>query len=236
MGNVICGFASILSAFEGNIIAACWLVFLASVFDALDGKIARLSGATSRFGVELDSLADFQSFGVAPAIIIYIVHLQFMDKWAWIIAIIYMTTVGYRLARFNLLATTSEKKAFLGLPSPAAAMGIVSFIIFSFHLWGELKFSQPLISMAVLYSALMVSHFEYDAFPDNFQTKASRIKFIILFAAVIAIILEPQLLLFPLVTLYIIIGLIRALYRFFTPGKSANLEVVDIDELERVNE
>ena len=70
MGSVVCGFLAILSTFEGDLITACWLVILAAFLDALDGKIARLSKATSRFGVELDSLADFLSFGVAPALII----------------------------------------------------------------------------------------------------------------------------------------------------------------------
>ena len=71
MGNVVCGFLAILSAFEGAITTACWFIILAGFLDALDGKVARLSGGSSQFGVELDSLADFLSFGVAPATLVH---------------------------------------------------------------------------------------------------------------------------------------------------------------------
>ncbi len=131
MGNVVCGFLAILSAFEGEITTACWLIILAGFLDLLDGKVARLSGASTRFGVELDSLADFLSFGVAPAVIVYVIKLSSMGKWGWIISIVYIMAASYRLARFNLLAHTDEKKIFLGLPTPGAALCLVSYIIFS---------------------------------------------------------------------------------------------------------
>ena len=102
MGNVVCGFLSILSSFEGNIIGACWFVILAGFLDALDGKVARLSGTTSQFGVELDSLADFLSFGVAPAVLMHSAKLTNLGKWGWIISIVYLMAASYRLARYNL--------------------------------------------------------------------------------------------------------------------------------------
>ncbi|RKX27117.1 MAG: CDP-diacylglycerol--serine O-phosphatidyltransferase, partial [Candidatus Zixiibacteriota bacterium] len=114
MGNVVCGFLSILSSFEGNITTACWFVVLAGFLDALDGKVARLSGSASQFGVELDSLADFLSFGVAPAVLVYAIKLSSLGKWGWMISIVYIMAAAYRLARYNLLADTEEKKEFLG--------------------------------------------------------------------------------------------------------------------------
>ena len=79
-GNMFCGFVSIAYAFEGNYLTASWLIILAAVFDALDGLIARLTRSYSEFGVEFDSLADVISFGVAPSVLIYTAHFQYMGK------------------------------------------------------------------------------------------------------------------------------------------------------------
>lgn len=218
MGNVVCGFLAILSAFEGNITTACWFIILAGFLDALDGKIARLSGGSSQFGVELDSLADFLSFGVAPAVIVHAIKLSSLGKWGWIISIVFIMAASYRLARFNLLADSEEKKDFLGLPVPVAAYALVSYIIFSYELWGQLEHSQLLVSMIVALAVLMVTQIEYESFPDRFETKQNRIKLIILLILIPAVIYKPRLLLFPLVSLYILYGMIKEFYRLFNVG------------------
>ncbi|MCX6826310.1 MAG: CDP-diacylglycerol--serine O-phosphatidyltransferase [candidate division Zixibacteria bacterium] len=218
MGNVVCGFLAILSAFEGEVTTACWLIILAGFLDGLDGKVARLSGSSSKFGVELDSLADFSSFGVAPAVIMYVVKLHSLGKWGWIIAIVYIMASAYRLARFNLLAQTEEKKEFMGLPVPGAAMVLVSFVIFSYHIWGTLEYSEYLVSMVIISSALMVSQIEYDAMPDRFNTNRNRIKLLFVIVAGALLLWKPRLLLFPIFAAYVIIGLIREAYRFFYLG------------------
>jgi CDP-diacylglycerol--serine O-phosphatidyltransferase len=209
MGNVVCGFLAILSAFEGNITTACWFILLAGFLDALDGKVARLSGGSSQFGVELDSLADFLSFGVAPAVLVYSIKLNTLGKWGWVISIVYIMAAAYRLARFNLLAETDEKKDFLGLPVPAGALAIVAYILFSYDLWGNLQYSEWLVSMVILFAFLMVSQVQYDTFPDRFETKTARIKLAIIVISVIIIIIKPRLLLFPFLSLYILFGMIR---------------------------
>ncbi len=218
MGNVVCGFLSIMSAFEGNITTACWFIILAAFLDVLDGKIARLSGSTSQFGIELDSLADFLSFGVAPATLVFAIKLNTLGKWGWMISIVYIMAAAYRLARFNLLADTDEKKEFLGLPVPAAALALVSFIIFSYHIWGQLEYAELLISMIIVFSFLMVSQVQYDTFPDRFNSPQNRIKLIILLVAALAIAFKPRLLLFPFFALYILYGMVRELYRLSTVG------------------
>ena len=218
MGNVVCGFLAILSAFEGEITTACWLIILAGFLDGLDGKVARLSGATSRFGVELDSLADFLSFGIAPAVILYVAKLHAMGKWGWLISVVYIMAVSFRLARFNLLAQTDEKREFLGLPSPGAALALVSYVIFSYNLWGALEYDEYLVSMIIVFSALMVSQIEYDSMPDRLNTRRNRIKFLCILIAAVAVLIRPRLLLFPVFAIYIIIGIIRELYRFFYLG------------------
>ena len=218
MGNVVCGFVAILNAFKGNITTACWFICLAGFLDALDGKIARLSGGTSQFGVELDSLADFLSFGVAPAVIVYAVKLNTMGEWGWLISIVYIMAAAYRLARYNLLADTDEKKDFLGMPVPVAAIGLVSFLIFSYYLWGKLEYSEILVSMIILFAFLMVSQVQYDAIPEKFHTRSGRIKLGVMLIAVIIIIFKPRLLLFPILSLYILYGMVRELYRLFSVG------------------
>jgi len=218
MGNAVCGFLAILSAFEGDITTACWLIILSGFLDGLDGKVARLSGTTSEFGVQLDSLADFLSFGVAPAVIMYVVKLNSMGMWGWIISVVYIMAASYRLARFNLLAQTDEKKEFLGLPTPGAALLLVSYVIFSYHIWDGLEYSQYLVSMVILVAALMVSQIEYDAMPDNLNNRRNRIKLIFITIAAIAVLARPRLLIFPIFAIYVIIGLVREMYRFFYLG------------------
>ncbi len=213
MGNVVCGFLSILSSIEGNITTACWFVVLAGFLDALDGKVARLSGGASQFGIELDSLADFLSFGVAPAVVVYATKLSNMGKWGWVISIVYIMAAAYRLARFNLLADSEEKKDFLGLPVPAAAMALVAYIIFSYRIWGQLEYSEWLVSMIILFAFLMVSQVQYDSLPDRFDNQVARIKLIILVVAGVVTIISPRLLLFPFLALYILFGMTRELYR-----------------------
>ncbi len=218
MGNVVCGFLSILSAFEGNITTACWLIILAGFLDAMDGKIARLSGGTSQFGVELDSLADFLSFGVAPAVMVHVIKLSSLGKWGWLISVVYIMAASYRLARFNLLADTEEKKDFVGLPVPAAAVTLVAYVIFSYYLFDELRYGQVLISMIILFAFLMVSQVEYLYMPENFSTRGNRIKLGVLLLAAVAAIFQPRLLLFPIFACYILFGMVREFYRLFSKG------------------
>ncbi|MCD6250617.1 MAG: CDP-diacylglycerol--serine O-phosphatidyltransferase [candidate division Zixibacteria bacterium] len=218
MGNIICGFVSILSVFEGNFTTACWLIILAGFLDALDGRVARLSGATSQFGVELDSLADFLSFGVAPAVLVYTIKLSSMGKWGWVISVIFITAASYRLARYNLLADTDEKKDFLGMPVPLAAFGLISYVIFSYRIWGELQYGEVLVSMIIGFAFLMVSQIQYDALPERFSSKCDRVKLAAIIIAVVAVFIDSRLMLFPIVASYILFGLIREAYRLFFLG------------------
>lgn len=224
MGNVVSGFIAILSTFEGHITEACWFVLLAAFFDALDGKVARLSGSTSQFGVELDSLADFLSFGVAPAVIVYAIKLSDLGRWGWIISIVFIMAAAYRLARYNVMAEEEEKKDFVGLPVPMAATCLVAFIIFSYHIWGQLEYGEFLVSLIVLCAFLMVSQVQYDAIPERFDTKTARVKLIVLLVAGATLILGmvvgygPRHLLFPFLALYILFGVVREFYRLFTVG------------------
>jgi len=218
MGNVVCGFLSILSAFEGHVTTACWFVILAGFLDTLDGRVARLSQSTSQFGVELDSLADFLSFGVAPAVLVHTIKLSSLGKWGWVISVVYIMAASYRLARYNLLADSEEKKDFAGLPVPLAAFGLVSYIIFSYNIWDGLRFDDVLVAMVVLFAFLMVSQIQYDTFPETFSTHWDRMKAGALVLAAICVAFSPRLLLFPIIAAYILFALGREGYRLFYVG------------------
>jgi len=218
MGNVVFGFIAVMEAIEGQITHACWFIGLASVMDALDGKVARLSGSTSQFGVELDSLADFLSFVVAPAVVVYAIKLGDLGKWGWVISLVWIMAGAYRLARYNVMADSDEKKDFVGLPVPAAALTVVSFIILCYDVWGGLEYSEILVSMIILLAILMVSQVQYDTIPDTFQTKAARLRLIALLIAGVAVLFSPRLLLFPMLAFYILFGMVRELYRLYHVG------------------
>ena len=219
VGNMIFGFLSIISSFDGEFINACWLIILAAFFDALDGKIARFSKATSRFGTELDSFADFVSFGIAPSIILYSLKLAHISKWEWILGAVFVICGAYRLARFNLHATKLEEKgSFLGLPIPTAAVTLVGYILFCDYLWGAVKSPEVLITMIIIFSGLMVSGIEYEGLPEfPLKNKKDKIKLILILLALVAILLKPKLMLFPLGLFYILSGMVRQIYIFLHP-------------------
>ena len=219
MGNVVCGFVAILSAIDGKILTGAWFIILAGFLDVLDGKVARLSGGSSQFGVELDSLADFLSFGVAPAVLVYSLKLPILGDLGWvIISAVYIIAAAYRLARYNLLAETDEKKDFVGLPVPAAAMLLITYVIFCYELFDGIQYSEWLVSMIVVSALLMVSQVEYESLPDRFDNRKAFIRLVVIVIAAVAALWRPRLLLFPFVAIYILLGMIREFYRLFAAG------------------
>jgi CDP-diacylglycerol--serine O-phosphatidyltransferase len=138
-------------------------VVFAMIFDMLDGRAARILGADSRFGAQLDSLADLVSFGVAPAIIMYSWTLQQMQDLGWIAALVFCAASAVRLARFNVQAARDEgatnvRPYFTGLPTPAAACMVLLPLLISFQ-WDDPLVARPGFSVTILAvtSALMVS-------------------------------------------------------------------------------
>ncbi len=214
VGNMLCGFLSILQSFEGEAVSACWLVILAGFFDALDGKLARFSRSTSRFGIELDSFADLVSFGVAPAVIFYSFKLYVLGTWGWILGFLFIICGAFRLARFNLESRLEDKLYFTGLPIPMAAVTLCGYTLFSYQLWGELTHPEALVTMIIVFSALMVSGIEYDTLPKfSLNSRKNMIKLICILGAFIAVLIKPRLVIFPLGMIYILSGVSREIYR-----------------------
>ena len=121
LGNMFCGFYAIIAVLSDHFQAAAVAILLAGVFDALDGRVARLTNSCSKFGVEFDSLADLVSFGLAPGILIYMWALKPFGRIGWLASFLFVVCGALRLARFNCQIHTSESWSFTGLPIPMAA-------------------------------------------------------------------------------------------------------------------
>lgn len=176
LGNLICGVHAIRYAAEGRFWSAAWMVLVAMVFDALDGKVARLTGASSRFGAELDSLADMVSFGAAPAYLVYAMAAAAElphPRLVWMSSLVFALCGALRLARFNVEAKVDEDshRFFRGLPSPAAAGQVVSLLVLHLHLQDQhgvglvLRFVPP---VAFFTGLLMVSRIRYPHLVSRF--------------------------------------------------------------------
>ena len=171
-GCLFSGFYAIVAAIDKNFAPAGMAVFVAMIFDGLDGRIARMTRTETVFGKEYDSLADMVAFGVAPAIVTYqwgVVRIaEFGKEWGrfgWLAAFFYAVAAALRLARFNARAATADKRYFEGLPSPSAAAVVAAFVWFSSG-WREPGLVGLCAAFLVTVSAglLMVSSFSYPSF------------------------------------------------------------------------
>jgi CDP-diacylglycerol---serine O-phosphatidyltransferase len=164
--NLLSGFYAIIMTSQGNFVAAAWLVAAAGLFDVFDGMMARLVDGTSEFGVELDSLADMVSFGVAPSFILYEFGLYQLGLAGVIVSALPAICGAVRLARFNVTFQI-KKTYFTGLPTPAQAATVVAFIlVFDGTPWFdelERRALTVLVTMVVLLSVLMVSTIRFEA-------------------------------------------------------------------------
>lgn len=167
--NLFSGFLAVIQISQEEFVNAGWLIVLAGFFDLMDGMMARLTGTDSPFGVELDSLSDVVSFGLAPSFLIYSFGLYRLNALGLIAASLPLVCGAVRLARYNVLFQDEKKDYFDGLPIPGQAMTLVAFIL-TFHdptwldqfQWGNLSILVPLV---LLLSMLMVSTVEFQALP-----------------------------------------------------------------------
>ncbi len=212
--NLFCGFYAIVSTINSDYVTAAIAILIAMLFDGFDGKIARLTNSTSRFGVEFDSLSDLVSFGVAPGLLIYKSALHGYGKIGWLAVFLFVVCGAMRLARFNVQSSVSDKKYFLGLPIPAAAGLIVTTVIFDRHILEMDKEIRPIVILIITYllAYLMVSTIKYRSFKDVHLVERKPLSALV--AAVlllIVIIAEPQIMLFVLCVLYASSGPIERL-------------------------
>lgn len=168
--NLLCGFLALTQVYSEAFVAACWLIVLAGFFDLLDGMMARLTNADSPFGVQLDSLSDVVSFGVAPSFLVYAYALEPFGPLGMIVSALPALCGSVRLARYNVNTDTSEKEGFEGLPIPGQAVTVVALILAAENsVWGgslALDSLQVLLPIVVVLSGLMVSSIRFDAIPN----------------------------------------------------------------------
>jgi CDP-diacylglycerol--serine O-phosphatidyltransferase len=222
--NMFCGFLSILSASEGNYIYSAWLVFIAAIFDALDGLVARLTNSSSELGVELDSLSDIVSFGAAPSFLLYKSFFYSMDTWGIIISAMPLIAGGFRLARFNVQIVGFSKSFFLGLPIPSSALTIASFVLAFYSEGFPNPISDFITPMVLVLSFLMVSNIRYETLPklsfNSVKEKPYHFIFLIVSAILVSIMYTKGL--FLAFVFMIVIGILRHLYKLITSRSNNN--------------
>ena len=204
--NIFCGFYAVICSIDGRYVAAAVSIIIAVIFDALDGKIARATHTTSKFGVEYDSLADLISFGLAPGLMVYLWVLKHLGRIGWLAAFLFLVCGALRLARFNTHAGTSDNNYFTGLPIPAGAGMSASAVLFCHRFGVSPNPVFILISLNML-SFLMVSAIKYNSFkkPELFK----RMNFNVLVASILILIFiaaEPSIALFLMGLLYVFSG------------------------------
>lgn len=217
LGNLFFGVFAIVSAYRKEFAWAGTCVVLSGIMDALDGRVARMTRTVSRFGVELDSLVDAVSFGVAPAFIMYFAVLN-QDGWAWLFCFIYIACVVMRLARFNIEQGGRAKTQFHGLPSPAAGMTLATYYWFSqTPLYTQtfidtLPWHSVIPGLMALLSFLMISHVLYPALPTvSAKSVPSIIGSIILVAILVLVASHPTQYAFPAMMVYVSYGFVKTI-------------------------
>jgi CDP-diacylglycerol--serine O-phosphatidyltransferase len=214
-GGLFAGFYAIIAASSGHYVDACIAVFVAGLLDGLDGRIARLTGTQSEFGVQYDSLADLVSFGMAPALVMYhwsLSSLKFIGpawgKVGWAAAFLYAACAALRLARFNTQVGVIDKRWFIGLASPAAAAAMMGTIwVLTEHGYGGADVRYLALGVTVLAALLMVSRVRYTSFKS--LPLLDRVPFVTVLLALgvfVALAIDPPHVLLGIAALYLVSG------------------------------
>jgi CDP-diacylglycerol--serine O-phosphatidyltransferase len=191
VGNLFCGYACIVYAMRGEYATAAPFIGFAMVLDMLDGRIARMTGTASDFGIELDSLADVISFGMAPAILSFTWGLQPLGRLGWAVGFLFVAAAALRLARFNIQVGVQDKRYFVGMPSPAAA-AVPAATVFAYP-WGFENYAESLavMPMVIVPALLMVSTVRFRSF-KTFDLQARRSYSVLLVVAIVIALIAAQ--------------------------------------------
>ena len=210
------GFFAILSAINGDFLPAAWAIVIATIFDGLDGWIARLTNTSTRFGIELDSLSDLVAFGVAPSVMMYKWVLSPFERFGWAAAFLFVACGALRLARFNVQTGAPGSKAFKGIPIPAAATIISSIVIFYSTVWGGIPDKNvffPVITIVI--ALLMVSTLRYHGLKEiDFRERKPFWVLVIFVLVLFMLLIHPSTAIFIFAMAYLIWGLIENVYLF----------------------
>lgn len=220
--SLFSGFYAIIAAIKGNYQAAAVAILISFVLDGLDGRVARWTRTTSRFGMEYDSLSDLVAFGVAPGILAFMWGLQDFGRLGWLAAFLYVATTALRLARFNTLSQSSNSSTrdyFLGLPCPSAGAVLATSVLLCQHfgIFGQVRHVAVLIMVYGL-SFLMVSNVRYYSFKEiRWLQQHPFSGMVMLILAIMVVAMEPKVTLFVLIATYVISGPVLMSIRALRP-------------------
>jgi len=223
--GMLAGFISVMFSIEGNFVYAAWAIMIATVFDGLDGWIARMTNTQTRFGVELDSLSDLVAFGVAPAIMMYHWALFPFERWGWAAAFLFIACGALRLARFNVQTETTTSKAFKGMPIPAAAIILCTIVVFYSDRFSTVKPDENILFpiITIVLSLLMVSPLRYHGLKEvNLRERKPYWMLLILLMALFVGTVHPPIALFVFAMIYFVWGLAENIYLIIRNRKLAN--------------
>jgi CDP-diacylglycerol--serine O-phosphatidyltransferase len=228
------GFYSIAASFNSEYTTAAWAILAASVFDVLDGWVARITHTATRFGIEIDSLADVISFGVAPGILVYSWALRSFGRIGWTGAFFLVACAALRLARFNVQMGSTEKKHFVGMPTPAAALMIAMTVLAYDELLDILRNVKLLwladavgadywiLVLTFILAGLMVSNITYHSLKEANLKERRPFGLLVVIAALFAVVAyHPALVLFLLILSYVLSGIGEALFGLLRRRKAA---------------
>lgn len=207
-GCLFAGFFAIVSSMNDRFEAAAVAIFIAMILDGLDGRVARLTNTQSAFGAEYDSLADMVSFGLAPALVMYIWALSDIGKLGWLGAFIYTASTALRLARFNTQVGRADKRYFQGLASPAAAAVVAGMVWVGQGYFSEgNRIAYAALAVTILVGLLMVSNVRYRSFKDlDLKGKVPFVAVLAVVMVFVLISLDPPQVLFAGFAIYALSG------------------------------
>ncbi len=207
--GLLSGFFALVSAINSHFELAAVMIFIAFVCDGLDGRVARLSRTSSAFGVEYDSLSDVVAFGVAPAGVAYCWSLRLLGAWGVVIAGVYVICAALRLARFNVQTASADKRRFVGLPVPGAAVMIAGLVLA--YSYFELNSPRALCTLmaplTVALAGLMISRVPYPSFKNINLRQRAAVEWVVAMLVLLAFLFAmPQFTAFLLATAYVVSG------------------------------
>ena len=212
-GSIFVGLLSILSAIDGHYEKAAWFIFICLILDGLDGKVARWTNTTSKFGVEFDSLADVIAFGIAPALLLFLFIGQDFGRLGVVVSALFVILGAIRLARFNVSASDEQPGVFIGLPIPTAAVFVaIGVLLFSKYNFIH-SFEVTLLLMSLFISFLMVSNFRFPSFKKSALPKKFVYKFLVVVTILLGVIYIFPIESFAILIMgYISYGFFRGIY------------------------
>ncbi len=210
LSSMFCGFYAMVQSIGGDFYHAGLAILFSMILDSLDGRVARLTHTSSPFGAELDSLADMVAFGAAPAMIVFNWGLHHLGRIGWLVAFVYCACAGLRLARFNVMIGTVDKKYFQGMPSPSAAALVVGYV----YLCAEYHTNSPGMVFTGLIITLiaglsMVSNVKFYSFKEFHFHQTAPFRALLAFLAVLVLLFYyPEEVMYSFFVIYAVISYI----------------------------